>query len=83
MDIILGLGLIVLIVFILRAFGAWMLRIDEVIDIQKEILKEIKKHNEDLNNTISTTKRINNFCKNCGAAIQPNETECAKCGVKS
>ena len=56
---------------------------DSIIDIQKEILKEIKKHNEDLNNTISTTKRINNFCKNCGAAIQPNETECAKCGVKS
>ena len=28
-----------------------MLRIDEVIDIQKEILKEIKNHNENLNNT--------------------------------
>lgn len=42
MEIIVGIILIVVFVFIIRAFGAWMLRIDEVIDIQKEILKEIK-----------------------------------------
>ena len=42
MDIIIGIAFIVLFVFIMRSFGAWMLRIDEVIDIQKEILKELK-----------------------------------------
>jgi ABC-type uncharacterized transport system permease subunit len=42
MEVIVGLIIIVVIVFIIRAFGAWMLRIDEVIDIQKEILKELK-----------------------------------------
>ena len=42
MEVILGLIVIVVLVFITRLFGAWMLRIDEVIDIQKEILKEIK-----------------------------------------
>ena len=42
MEAIIGIGLIVLFVFIIRTFGAWMLRIDEVIDVQKEILKELK-----------------------------------------
>lgn len=42
MEVIIGLIFIVVIVFVIRAFGAWMLRIDEVIDIQKEILKEFK-----------------------------------------
>jgi len=42
MELIVGLIVIVVIVFIIRQFGAWMLRIDEVIDIQKEILKELK-----------------------------------------
>lgn len=83
MEVIIGLILIVVVVFVIRAFGAWMLRIDEVIDIQKEILKEIKKYSENSNNTISTTKRITNLCKNCGTVIQPNETECPKCGNKS
>lgn len=46
MDIIVGIVIIVLFVFIMRSFGAWMLRIDEVIDIQKEILKEIKSRNQ-------------------------------------
>jgi hypothetical protein len=43
MEIIVGLVLIVVFVFIMRAFGAWMLRIDEVITVQKEILKEIQR----------------------------------------
>lgn len=42
MEVILGIVIIVAFIFIIRAFGAWMLRIDEVIDIQKEILKELK-----------------------------------------
>ena len=46
MDIIVGIGAIVLFIFIMRSFGAWMLRIDEVIDIQKEILKELKSRKE-------------------------------------
>ena len=42
MEIIIALIIIVLIVFITRAFGAWMLRIDEVIDNQKEQTKLLK-----------------------------------------
>lgn len=43
-----GLGLIVIIivlivsVFIIRLFGAWMLRIDEVIELLRAILKELR-----------------------------------------
>ncbi|MFV8269721.1 hypothetical protein ACNQGP_07255 [Flavobacterium sp. GT2N3] len=46
-----GLGAIFVIaitigvVFLMRWLGAWMLRIDEVSNIQNEILKEIKKRN--------------------------------------
>lgn len=36
---------IVIFVFVIRLFGAWMLRIDEVIKYQKEILLELKKRN--------------------------------------
>lgn len=46
MDVIVGIGVIILFVLIMRSFGAWMLRIDEVIDIQKEILKELKGRKE-------------------------------------
>jgi hypothetical protein len=45
MDFIIGLVVIVVIIFIIRAFGAWMLRIDEVITNQKSILEELKKAN--------------------------------------
>lgn len=75
-----GLGAIFVIVicivfvFIMRWLGAWMLRIDEVIDLQKDILKELQKKNEPV--------RINNVCRNCGTLIKPNETECSKCGLK-
>jgi hypothetical protein len=44
-----GLVLVVLIplvfLFIIRSFGSWMFRIDDVIDYQEEILKELKKLN--------------------------------------
>ena len=36
----------VVIVIIMRFIGAWMLRIDEVISTQKEILGELKKSNK-------------------------------------
>lgn len=42
MEAIVGIVLIIVFVFLIRAFGAWMLRIDEVIAVQKEILKEIQ-----------------------------------------
>ena len=45
MKSIIGLGIIVLIVFAIRLFGAWMLRIDEVIKNQRLILAELKKIN--------------------------------------
>ncbi len=79
MEIIIGLVIIVVVVFIIRAFGAWMLRIDEVIDIQKEILKELKKKNEISKQPTSTPSKFK-LCKNCGTVIQPNENKCSKCG---
>jgi len=43
METIVVLVLIVVFVLVIRAFGAWMLRIDDVIYYQKEILKELQK----------------------------------------
>jgi flagellar biosynthesis protein FliQ len=45
MELIIGLVIIVVVIFVIRLFGAWMLRIDEVIKYQKEILAELKKGN--------------------------------------
>jgi len=45
MEIIVGLIIIAVVVFVIRLFGAWMLRIDEVITNQKAILAELKKNN--------------------------------------
>ena len=42
-SIILGLLFLIVIVLAIRLLGAWMLRIDEVIKHQKQILTEIKK----------------------------------------
>lgn len=39
---------IVFIVFMIRLLGAWMLRIDEVIKLLKEILKELQNTKTDL-----------------------------------
>ena len=50
MEIIIGLLAIVFVVIVLRFVGAWMLRIDEVIKLQKDMLLEMKKIN---NNTPS------------------------------
>lgn len=46
MEILIPLVLIVAAIFIIRLFGAWMLRINEVIDTQKEILSELKRFNK-------------------------------------
>ena len=45
MEIIIGIIVLVAVVLIIRLFGAWMLRIDEIIKNQKEILTEMKKFN--------------------------------------
>jgi len=45
MGLIIGLVVFVIIILIMRAIGAWMLRIDEVISNQKAILAELKKSN--------------------------------------
>jgi hypothetical protein len=43
MEVIAGIIFLLVLVFLTRAFGAWMLRIDEVIDTQKKILEELRK----------------------------------------
>ena len=45
MGLIIGIVVFVIIILIMRAIGAWMLRIDEVITNQKAILAELKKWN--------------------------------------
>lgn len=45
MEVVISLVIIVVVIFAIRLFGAWMLRIDEVITYQKAILEELKKGN--------------------------------------
>ena len=44
MVVLIGIILLIVFIFIIRLFGAWMLRIDEIIKLQKEMLVEMKKH---------------------------------------
>jgi hypothetical protein len=44
MEVLIGIILLIVFIFIIRLFGAWMLRIDEIIKLQKEMLVEMKKH---------------------------------------
>ncbi len=74
MGVLFVLAIIVGVIFLMRWIGAWMLRIDEVINLQKDILKELQKKNEPV--------RINNVCRNCGTLIKPNESQCSKCGLE-
>ncbi len=46
MEIISFMVVLVIVVLVFRAVGAWMLRIDEVIKNQKIIIQELKKSNE-------------------------------------
>jgi hypothetical protein len=43
MSGLIAIAIIIGIIIILRLFGAWMLRINEIIEIQKDILFELKK----------------------------------------
>ena len=46
MSLIFMIIVFIVIILIMRAVGAWMLRIDEVISNQKVIIQELKKANE-------------------------------------
>ncbi|GGE22944.1 hypothetical protein [Psychroflexus salis] len=47
MEIIIVLIIVVVAVLLIRLFGAWMLRIDEIIKNQKLIISELKKTNSE------------------------------------
>ena len=47
-GVIIILIFIILIVFIIRIFGAWMLRINEIISLQEKTLNGLKKIHEEL-----------------------------------
>jgi hypothetical protein len=44
MVVLIGIILLIAFILIIRLFGARMLRIDEIIKLQKEMLVEMKKH---------------------------------------
>ena len=44
-GVIYFLIILVFILWLIRRFGAWMMRIDEVIELEREILAELKKGN--------------------------------------
>jgi len=46
MEFIIGLVIIICVILLIRLFGSWMLRINDVIALQKEILNELKKINK-------------------------------------
>ena len=46
MVVLIGIILLSALILIIRLFGAWMLRIDEVIKLQKEMLAEMKKYTQ-------------------------------------
>ena len=49
-NLIVTLGIIIALVFVFRLFGAWMLRINDVIRELKQINIELKKGNEGIVN---------------------------------
>ncbi len=46
MESLIYIAFLIASVLIIRLFGAWMLRINDVIDLQKQILSELKKINK-------------------------------------
>jgi hypothetical protein len=46
MVVLIGIILLIVFILIIRLFGAWMLRIDEIIKLQKEMLIEMRKHSQ-------------------------------------
>ena len=43
MEFLIWIALLIIAILIMRALGAWMLRINDVIKYQKEILAELKR----------------------------------------
>jgi NhaP-type Na+/H+ or K+/H+ antiporter len=60
MEVIVGLIVIVVVVFVIRAFGAWMLRIDDVIELQREQTKLLRNISENIQNKIHSDDEIFN-----------------------
>ena len=48
MEVLIGIILLIAFILIIRLFGAWMLRIDEIIKLQKEMLVEMKKRSQQI-----------------------------------
>lgn len=48
MELLIYVAIIIGVILMTRAFGAWMLRINEIIDLQKGILSEISKLRKDI-----------------------------------
>lgn len=46
MEVLIPVVVIAVSVLVMRALGSWMLRINDVIDLQKQILLELKKINK-------------------------------------
>ncbi len=46
MVVLIGIILLIAFILIIRLFGAWMLRIDEIIKLQKDMLLEMKKNSQ-------------------------------------
>jgi uncharacterized membrane protein len=46
MEVLIVIILLIAFILIIRLFGAWMLRIDEIIKLQKEMLVEMRKHSQ-------------------------------------
>jgi len=59
-PILITLVLFVVCVILLRLFGAWMLRIDEVIANQKELIKTLDRLNNNLSNRYGNDKANDN-----------------------
>ncbi len=48
MEVLIGIILLIAFILIIRLFGAWMLRMDEIIKLQKEMLVEMKKRSQQI-----------------------------------
>jgi hypothetical protein len=48
MEVLIVIILLIAFILIIRLFGAWMLRIDEIIKLQKEMLVEMRKHSQQI-----------------------------------
>jgi hypothetical protein len=44
-EVFIALALFAALIIVMRLFGAWMLRINDVIDIQREMLQELRRLN--------------------------------------